>query len=49
MSQSLRIVLSGVLSGLLASIDFSRSLSTLLFDIKATDPVVYGLLSIALR
>jgi putative ABC transport system permease protein len=48
MSQSLRIVLPGVLSGLLASIGFSRFLSTLLFEIKATDSVVYGLLSIGL-
>jgi ABC-type antimicrobial peptide transport system permease subunit len=46
MSQSLRIVLPGVLSGLVASIGFSRFLSTLLFEIRATDPVVYGLLSI---
>jgi hypothetical protein len=39
---------AGVLSGLLASIGFSRFLSTLLFEIKATDPVVYDLLSIGL-
>jgi protein kinase-like protein/FtsX-like permease family protein len=48
MIQSLRIVLPGVLLGLLASVGVSRFLSTLLFEIKATDPVVYGLLSIGL-
>jgi len=48
MSQSLRIVLPGVLAGLLASIGFSRFLGTLLFEIKATDPIVYGLLSLGL-
>jgi putative ABC transport system permease protein len=40
--------LPGVLLGLLASVGVSRFLSTLLFEIKATDPVVYGLLSIGL-
>jgi ABC-type antimicrobial peptide transport system permease subunit len=45
MSQSLCIVVPGVLSGLLASIGFSRFLSTLLFEIRAIDPLIYGLLS----
>jgi ABC-type antimicrobial peptide transport system permease subunit len=48
MTQSLRIVLPGVIAGLLTSIGLSRFLSTLLFGIKATDPTVYTLLSIGL-
>src|SRR5262249_4483266 len=35
-------------AGLLASIGLSRFLGALLFEIKATDPVVYSLLSIGL-
>jgi putative ABC transport system permease protein len=48
MSQSLRIVLPGVLGGLIASIALSRFLTALLFEIKASDPGVYAFLSIGL-
>jgi putative ABC transport system permease protein len=48
LSQSLRIVLPGVVAGLLAAIALSRFLTTMLFNIKATDLGIYAFLSIAL-
>jgi putative ABC transport system permease protein len=48
MHQGIRIVAPGVLGGLLASIALNRFLRSLLFEIKASDPLVYGLLSIGL-
>ena len=40
--QALKLVLIGVVLGLLASVAATRGLSTLLFSIRPTDPVTYA-------
>jgi putative ABC transport system permease protein len=46
--QSLRLVLPGMSVGLLASFALTRFLGSLLYEVKTTDPVVFGLLSATL-
>jgi putative ABC transport system permease protein len=41
--QSLSLTLIGIVSGLAGALAVTRLLSTLLFDVKATDPVTFGL------
>lgn len=43
MSQALGIVVIGLILGLLASFWLGRALAGLLFDVRATDPAIYGI------
>jgi predicted permease len=46
--EGMRLVLGGVLLGLLGALAITRALRTLLFDVRAMDPVVFASLALAL-
>jgi len=46
--QSLRVVLPGIIAGLFASFALTRFLQSLLYNVTATDPSVFGLLAVTL-
>jgi putative ABC transport system permease protein len=45
LGQALRVVLAGLIVGVGASLLVTRSLSSLLFEVKATDPLIYAAVS----
>jgi putative ABC transport system permease protein len=45
-SQGARVVLVGVIIGVLAAVGSTRLLGTLLYDVKAVDPIVFALMSV---
>jgi predicted permease len=47
-SQGARVVLVGVAVGLVVALVSTRLMSTLLFDVKAVDPVVFGAMSVTM-
>jgi putative ABC transport system permease protein len=48
LNEAVLIVIAGVAAGLLGSLLLTRFLQTLLFDIKPTDPLTFGALTILL-
>jgi ABC-type antimicrobial peptide transport system permease subunit len=48
LNEAARIVIAGVGAGLLGSLLLTRFLQTMLFDIKPTDPLTFGALTILL-
>ena len=45
LSQSLSLIVSGILLGLAGSLALNRLIASLLFDVRSTDPTTFGLVS----
>src|SRR5262249_20624387 len=48
LAQAIRVTLVGLVSGVIGSLFVTRALAALLFEVKPTDPLIYGVVSVFL-